>query len=538
MKKLGIMVCCLALLLGCKKDLSETNTENLSEIAGKKSESKHESVSFSEIGSIDIGNLGAAEISAYDPQTKRLFVVNNDVVNKIDIIDMHDPSHMVFIGSISVAPYGGLVNSLSVSDGKLAAAIEAINKTDPGKVVVFKTKDYSEIKVIQVGSMPDMVTFSPNGDFILSANEGEPNPAYTIDPPGSVSIISVKENYAVTTLTFEDFASQQTTLMAKGLRVFGPGASFAQDMEPEYIAVSEDSKRAWVTLQENNGIAKINLTTKTITDIFPLGFKDFNNSLNAIDPSDRDGGIFLNPWPVKGIYAPDGIAVLVSKGKGKDDEDDEDDDHDNNKDKDKDKHLPYLFTANEGDARDLPGFSELRRIATLNLDPTAFPSGAFLKDNTRLGRLNVTSTLGNPDGDNDYDQLYSFGGRSFSVWNGNTGAQIFDSHNELDRKAVENNAYDDARSDDKSIEPEGIETGTVGKRDLLFIALERANAVAVYDVTNPATPFYLQWLPSGIGPEGVLFVPADESPNKRSLLIISSEVDGVIKVYSTPGKIL
>lgn len=464
---------------------------------------------FTEIASIDIGDVGAAEISAYDTYTGRLFVVNNGVVNKIDIIEISNNATLKVVGSISMAPYGGAVNSVSIHNGKLAAAIESLNKQESGKVVVFNTIDLKELKVITVGALPDMITFSPDGRFIITANEGEPNDAYTVDPVGSISIISVDDNYSATTLDFGSFAPQQAALMAKGFRIFGPKATFAQDIEPEYVTVSEDSKTAWVTLQENNAIAKINLTSKTITDIFPLGFKNYNTDENAIDVSDQDNAVSLKKWAVKGIYQPDAIAVLESGG------------------------TPYLFTANEGDVREYTGFAENRRISAsaVVLDPTVFPNAATLKLAAQMGRLNITTTLGDTDGDKDFDELYSFGARSFSVWNGNTGSLLFDSKNDLEVRSIAAGVYDDARSDDKGVEPEGIAVGQVGSRKVAFVGMERVDAVAIYDVTNPTAPVFLQMVKCGDAPEGVLFIPAHNSPIKKSLLIVSSENDGVIKVY-------
>ena len=395
-------------------------------------DSKEDPSNFSEIASIDIGDVGAAEISAYDRKTKRLFVVNNGVVNKIDVIDFQNLSSINVIKSIDVQAYGGLVNSVSVSDGLLAAAIESVNKLQPGKVVVFKTTDYSVVKIIAVGALPDMVTFSPDGKYILTANEGEPSADYLSDPVGTVSIISVKENFSVVNVDFSSMAGSQQLLQNAGLRVFGPKASFAQDMEPEYVTVSDDSRTAWVTLQENNAIARIDLQSKTVTKIFPLGFKNYNLSENAIDPSDRDSKVNFSKWPVKGMYQPDGIAFLVRNG------------------------LPCLFTANEGDVREYTAFNEAKRVGTLTLDLSVFTNGSSLLLPEQLGRLNVTSTLGDDGKDNDFEELYSFGARSFSIWNGNTGALVFDSENELERKAVENMLYDDGRSDDKGVEPEGI----------------------------------------------------------------------------------
>lgn len=466
---------------------------------------------FDKIGMLDIGEAGAAEISAYDPATKRLFVVRNEEdnnINAIVVLDLSDPSKPVKLKEFSTN--GGKVNSLSVSNSKLAAAIEGLDKTQPGRVDVYNTSDYTLIKSVALGvAMPDMVTFSPDGKFILTANEGEPSTDYVTDPEGSVSVISVDNNYAVTNVGFAGLAGQEADLRTKGFRRFGPNASFAQDIEPEYVTVSSDSKTAWVTLQENNAIAKIDLTSKTVTNIFPLGFKDYNTDANGSNFSDKDNNsIAFAKAPVKGMYQPDAIAVMLANG------------------------IPHLFTANEGDVREWDAFEENERIKDLDLDPTAFPDAAALKADAALGRLNVTKTLGDANGDGLYEALYSFGARSFSVWNGNTGAQIFDSKNELDVKVKEAGMYDDTRSDDKSIEPEGITIGTVGNKTIAFVGMERVDMVALYDVTNPAAPVFMKLLKCGDAPEGVLFVKAEDGPTKKSLLIVSSENDGVVTIYA------
>ncbi len=511
MRKLSFLLGSIVLFASCAKEGLKNNgaTDQSSQIS-----TRQESITFTEVGSINVGGSGAAEISAYDAATKKLFVVNNSIGNnRIEVLDISNPAAPVIIGNINIAAYGGFVNSVAVSNGTVAAAIEATDKVSAGKVVVFNTATHAAIAVVTVGSLPDMVTFTPDGKYILTANEGEPNEAYTIDPLGTVSIISVEEDYAVTTLNFSKFASQASALKAKGFRLFGKNASFEQDVEPEYIAVSNNSNTAWVTLQENNGIAKIDLATKTITEIFPLGFKDYNNPSNTIDPSDQDGGINFAAWPVKGMYLPDAITVSNFNS------------------------TPFIYTANEGDVREWAGLTpvEVRRAghASVILDQTAFPNAAALKTNAQLGRLNITTTLGDTDGDGDFDELYSYGTRSFSIWNGLTGELVFDSKNQIDTKAAELGKYPDGRSDDKGCEPEGITLGRVGNNSLLFVGLERANAVMIYDVTNPIKPKYLQWLNTGVAPEGVLFVSADKSPNGKSLFIASSETDGFVKIYTT-----
>lgn len=515
MKKIQLVAIGLVLLFACnEKEPILNNGENAELKSAKINPNSQESSTFALSGSIDIGTTGAAEISAFDPATKKMFVVNNSSGNnRIEIVDLTDPSSPVVIGNINTAIYGGLVNSVSVSNGKLAAAIEALTKTDNGKILVFDTSDYAVIASVEVGALPDMVTFSPDGRYILSANEGEPSADYLTDPNGTVSIISVEDGYVANTLDFSSFSSQVGELKSQGLRIFGPGASFAQDIEPEYIAVSENSKTAWVTLQENNAIAEIDINAGKIVKILPLGFKNYNNSENSIDPSDKPNTTVVNlgTWPVYGMYQPDGIAVLSNN------------------------NVPFVFTANEGDAREYTAFSEIKRInnAAVVLDPAAFPNAASLKLDANLGRLNITTILGDNDGDGDFDELYSFGARSFSIWNGLTGKQIFDSENELDRTSVNEGNYDDGRSDDKGAEPEGVVIGRVGNKNLLFVGMERADGVAVYDVTNPVKPKYLQWLDCGDAPEGILFISAEDSPVGKCLLVVSSENDGMVTVYKT-----
>jgi hypothetical protein len=187
-------------------------------------------------------------------------------------------------------------------------------------------------------------------------------------------------------------------------------STVAADTEPEYVTISDDSKTAWVTLQENNAIARVNLVTKSIEQISPLGFKNHFLPGNELDPSDRDGIIAHGKWPVQGMYLPDGIAVF---GKG---------------------FQQFLITANEGDSRIRPTsddalppneegdfFNEEERIKDVDLDPVAFPNAVSLQSDASIGRLKITNTLGDTDGDGDFDNLHTFGARSFSIWNSQSG---------------------------------------------------------------------------------------------------------------------
>lgn len=465
------------------------------------------------------GGETAAEISAYDPKTKKLFVTNA-VKLAIDVIDLSDPSNPVYIEPLPITAFGSGVNSVSVKNGMLAAAIESSPKTEPGKVVVWKTYNlHAEPEMVTVGALPDMVTFTPNGKLILCANEAESAEDLSFDPKGSVSIIDTR-NFNVTTLDFTRFNGITNQLKKNGYRVFGQDADLAEDTEPEYIAVSDDSRYAWVTLQENNGIARINLMSKTIEGIYPLGFKDHNLLKNAMNPSDRDGeSTLLGQWPVRGMYLPDAIA-FINKGL-----------------------TGFVITVNEGDSRLRPSagddegdlYSEEERIKDLDLDPTAFPNADVLQEDDKLGRLKVTNTMGDTDGDGDYDELYSFGARSFSIWNSFTGKLIYDSGSELEKFVLEKmpSLYDDGRSDDKGVEPEAVTVGKVGRNTIAFVGLERADALVIVDVTNPYAPKYLAVLETGDAPECVLYIPANESPNGKSLLVVSAEGDGSVRVYQT-----
>ncbi|WP_131906363.1 choice-of-anchor I family protein [Cocleimonas flava] len=317
---------------------------------------------------------------------------------------------------------------------------------------------------------------------------------------------------SVATLDFQSFNAQENALEAKGLRVFGPNADLAADLEPEYVTVSADSTTAWVSLQENNGIAKVDLLSATITDIFPLGFKDHGAAGNELDASDKDDdAVILRSFPnLKGMYQPDGIASFEQDG------------------------VTYIVSANEGDAREYDGFVEESRVEDITLNASAFPDAATLQDETILGRLNITQNLTSAvTQSTPYTTLNSYGARSFSIWNGETGALVFDSGSDLAKQAVTAGVYPDGRSDSKGTEPENVAIGTVAGKRLAFIGLERANAVAVYDISDLSDVTFVEMLTHAddVAPEGILFISADDSPNELATLIVSNEVSGSITIY-------
>lgn len=654
-----------------------------------------------------------AEISAYDDVNDRIYSTNSKdlgvsvfsfvdgIVSKSDFIDL--------------SSYGEAPTSVAVHNGILAVAMPNTTVTDNGQVL-FYDKDLTLLKSVTVGPLPDMVTFSPDGNYVLVANEGEPNDDYTVDPEGSISVINISGGVASATVNNADFngvtlpadvrifgqqpvtgasdlffseyaegssnnkyleifnatgadidlstyafpnvsndpntpgeyefwqgfpsgamikagetyviahpsadqyildhadhtfqylsngddgfalvkggtfndadtngrvdagemtgftvldwignwegdpgsgwdvagvanGTQNHTLVRKGtfygnsnwtasagtnadnsewivldenvwknIGWHAKASTPAEDMEPEYVAVSDDAKTAYVACQENNAIAVVDIATATITKVIALGFKDLSLAENALDATDKDDSIgnFKTFSNLVGMYQPDAIAVVNIGG------------------------TDYILTANEGDARDYDGYSEEVRVEDLRLDPTAFPNAATLQTDEELGRLKTTTTMGDTDGDGDYDMIYAYGGRSFTIWD-TDGNIVFDSKNQFAKTLAANypENYAANRDDDKGSEPESITVGVIDGKTYAFIGLERTGGVMVYDISNPASAEFVQFYNKNgydMSPEGLIFISRAESDNGTAYLISTNEEDddyeGSVSAYSITG---
>lgn len=639
---LGASLLAATLLSACGGDSDNDNNDGNNGDNGGDTVTTPDSIKLSWLSHYQAGSFdeSAAEITAYDSMSQRLFVVNAEQ-GVLDVLDLSDPANPQKIDSLSAADVAANaeVNSVAVQNGLVAVAIESDPKTKNGFVAIYQADDLSLLGHVEVGAQPDMVAFTPDGSKVLSANEGEPSDNYSEDPEGSISIVDITDpaNPAVTTADFSAFNAEE--LRDKGVRLFGPNANATQNLEPEYIAISADSATAWVTLQENNALAKIDIAAGEVTDILPLG--EIDRSAVAMDFSDEDPEINITTHGgVVGLYLPDAIHAYSANGS------------------------TYLVTANEGDARawgedndaywgqanaeetacevapdasqgfveefrvkhlvhkngfdrrcgdDMP--PQLRELAEgALLDPAVFgycgagedledPAGNCREDDV-LGRLNITWTQGyktdaegNPlmytaegveDADNGthimYEKLYSYGGRSFSIWDEN-GNQVFDSGAVIEQLLASddcwlgvnrdiacqdyfNTGHDeinamDSRSDAKGPEPEGLTIGSIGDKTFLFLGLERMGGVLVYDITDPMAPVYQDYLNSrlywgdggeatdikdliedgqiaesdigsevgDLGPEGLVFIPATDSPSGEALLVVGHEVSGTTAVY-------
>jgi DNA-binding beta-propeller fold protein YncE len=417
----------------------------------------------------DPGQL--SEIPAFDQRTNTIWVAG---VVGVDVLDAEDGS---LIKHIDVTPHGA-VNSVAIHNGLAAFAIEAASRSatcascdrrNAGKVLFYDTVTRAPdgaVTEVEVGALPDMLTFTHDGSKLLVANEGTPNPqadvAYvTPDPPGSVTIIDMATRTVLATATLNGLPTSGTNIRFP--------ISTGMDFEPEYVAVNHEGTKAFVTLQEGNAIGVLDLVANEFTEIIGLGAKDFSIAStdtvvgNEIDPKDNDGTVVFRAVNAKGLYMPDSIATYRWNGE------------------------TYLVMANEGD------FREDNADRSTGAD-FGFNAASFLD---RLRVSNRDSSNGN---------IFATGGRSFSIRREN-GEIVYDSASILDREAHKRLVYDNGRSRDKGVEPEGVALLTIRDRTFAFIGLERTTkaTIAIFDITDlDAVRFVDMIVTTGdLSPEGL-----------------------------------
>ncbi len=523
---------------------------------------------------------GAAEIVAYQASKKWIYAINSSGDEAIVYIipaDTFDTAALVKDNEGIVSATNltstitltlndntpGDANSIAIDENNqmLAVAMAAKNVGEAGQIAFYDISGDSPafIKNVLAGFLPDMVTFNHDGTKVVVANEGEPNGDYSIDPEGSVSIINIVEGVVADTATNIDFTtynSQQAELESDGFVFANPtgrtingnviNTTVAMDLEPEYVSISKDNKYAYVSIQENNGLAIINLEDNSV-ELKSLGFKDWSNL--QIDASDKDGGVNFKSYPgLYGMYQPDTISSFSWKGAN------------------------FIVSANEGDAReyffDVTDEADCTAKGGLDYDEddgclayidesrvedlTLAANFDYLNnDDDDIGRLKVSTVKGNTNDDGQYESLYAYGARSFTIWDSN-GLVVFDSGDDIGRitasvhgEAFNNNEDEnegDTRSDDKGAEPEALTIGTIDERTFAFIGLERMGGIMVYDITNPYDVqfedyFYNRGVIEGaditgdLAPEGMVFVTAEQSATGEPLLIIGNEISGSIAVW-------
>ena len=540
-------------------------------------------VALSLVARASLGAQGAAEIVHYHKASQTIYATNSSN-NSIAIIAadsitstlLTNPTSSInlTVASINLPATAGTVDlgsvtSIAISGDLLAVAVPAAVSTDNGFILFYNGLDNSApafLDYIEVGAMPDSIAFSPDGGKLVVANEGEPNGDYSIDPEGSISVIDILANgepeETADTVTFASLNGTQAALEAQGMHFPNPDGltingnaittSVAQDLEPEYVSTTNDT--AYITLQENNGLAILDLEDLTV-QVIGLGSKDWSG-LN-FDGQENGAVSFAKYEGLNGLYMPDSVANYEWKD------------------------ATFLVTANEGDAREY--FFDVADEAActaangqsfdvddgclaysdeVKLGDLTAQAGSELETLQMDGRLNdlrVTSVLGDADGNGEYESAYTYGARSFTIWDQN-GLVVFDSGDDFERVTASvhgaqfNNGDDanegDSRSANKGPEPEAITVGTIGDRTYAFIGTERMGGIFVYDVTNPFDAFFADYvinrdLTEGstasdiigdLAPESIYFVAAEDSATNEALIIVGNEVSGTVSVYQvTPN---
>jgi DNA-binding beta-propeller fold protein YncE len=490
------------------------------------------------IGSYSTGfvseNGGVAEIVQYNKENRRLYLVNG-ALGSLDIVDASSLRRGEFIhmglsrridmkamglergfdyGDLTSVAIGTVYHPDAINRNMVVAvAVQHSEYTAPGYVVLLNYEG-EYLQHFRVGIQPDMICFTKDGQYILTADEGEPRRGYDgigIDPPGSVSILNLRTR-ELKIADFVDFdrETRRAEMVAKGV-ILTKGVKPSVDFEPEFIAAGDDGRTAWVSLQEANAIAAVDILSGKVTAVYPLGFKDHSQPENAVDVL-QDGRIIISTQNLWGAYMPDGLAAVTIGGK------------------------QYILSANEGDAREWGGSA---------LDASDYDIGNY--------EINVINTL-KKDG-LDPAKTYLMGARSFSIWeaSGSALTLVFDSGSDFERITAQrypsnfnashiNNVLDN-RSGKKGPEPEYVSGLRNGDAAFAFIGLERIGGIMMYDISKPDSPVFCDYINTrnfsagrliemgDLGPEGICTVEAQDSPTGTPLVFIANEVSGTVSVF-------
>lgn len=514
---------------------------NLSLAVGKAAApAQPDKLSMTKIGGYSVGvtseDGGVAEIVKYNRDNGKFYLVNGSTQPaSLDVVNLKEGTHPEKEKSINVEQlsetggfrYGDLTSvDINPATKRIAVAVQEEDAMKNGKILVLDY-DGSLLDTYEAGVQPDMIKYTEDGRYILTADEAEPR-SMEGDPEGSVTIVDTVTRGTV----YVKF--DQPELIADSVHIRGAvdpltklitgegdKRDAVRDLEPEFIELSADQKTAYVALQENNAVAAVDIASRKILWVKGLGLKDFSKPDHALDLL-KDSRVQLENAPFYGAYMPDGISQYTVNGK------------------------TYLFTANEGDATEWDSKENATTIGKMkaSLHPDS-PASRFLKGTTKYDSVEVMSDMG-------HDGIYLYGGRSFSVWNADTMKQVYDSGSDFEKitgerlpdyfNASNSNTTLDSRSTKKGPEPEYVKVGQVGQKALAFIGLERIGGLMTYDVTNPEQPQFVNYLNTRIftpknnletdtGPEGIEFIPAPASPTGLPLVLVANEVGGTVAIY-------
>lgn len=508
----------------------------------------------------------AAEQLAYDPVQKLLYVTGEERLSAVDLSNPNDPQIVYRKQFSKMDP-----TDVEYCGNHVFVTVNNDENPEEGRIMVFRSynRRHNTMPIvlnIVVGPSPNSLRPTSSCTTILVALEGDPfaRGGNLIDPEGGIGVLKFPSNfisektYSYQILGFGKFNSKYSLLARSGVRYVytESGSTFAQDIEPEQITLSADEKRAYVTLQENNAVAEVDLLTDSITQIHGLGFKDWKNY--KLDPSDSDGGIHIYPYPVYGIYQPSAIkTVIVGRRE-------------------------FLVTADEGDGKDYSGkklttsgFNEVKRVHDITLSETSevlqwakerkIPN---IQNDALLGKLQITTQNGRLK-DGTYDKLYTFGGRGFSVLSSDTMNRVYDSGSSVEESHAlqfpmlfnsnvksSANISDtfDTRSDNKGPECESIEVAYDGQRAIVFVGNERPGSISIYSFNNDMSGGTLEsvyngvWTVNGtwgdgfsqgyisdLDPDDIKYLSPNQSPNGQPMLLVAGSESGTVSLFNVKG---
>ncbi|MEK3883135.1 choice-of-anchor I family protein [Paenibacillus sp. PL2-23] len=507
---------------------------------------------LNKIGSYEVGTHsedgGVAEIVKYNKDNGKFYLVNGSSnPPSLDIVSLGNgegelkKEKTVLVKELAETNgfvFGDLTSvAISIGTDLVYVSVQEADAAKPGKILAL-SYDGKLVKEYAAGIQPDMIAVTADGRYVLTADEAEHRTGVPgADPKGSVTIVDTmsgksKQAYFDKPEVIADDVHIRGAVDADGM-IAGPGTKgdALYDLEPEYITIAEDGKLAYVTLQENNAIATVDIAKGEVLSVDGLGLKDYNDPANELDVR-KDGKIMFENVPFYGVYMPDGITSYTVGGK------------------------TYLVTANEGDATEWPNRVNGSNVEDMKgkLD-SASAAYKFLQDKTDYDGVEVMTDRGN-------DGLYMYGGRSFSIYEADTMKQVYDSGSDFERitavsvpeyfNTSNTKAKLDDRSEKKGPEPEDVKLGVIGDRTYAFIGLERIGGIMMYDVTNPMEPAFVSYvntrefvdaegevnLDTDTGPEGLEFISAEDSPTGNPLLLVAFEVGGKVGVFEVAEETL
>lgn len=399
------------------------------------------------------GEPEGTEILSYQAAV-RMLAVGNGASGRIDLVSVARPELPMTVRTFDLdMPDGHVLNSVAFHPERPVLAIAAAGPAGmPGEIFLLDLYG-RELARYAAGHGPDDVQFSPSGRWLAAPNEAEDywrEDGAWRSHPGSVTLVDLRPGVAhgaVRQIPLAPPPGHGLTSREAGRllerEVDGEALAIPFDssdpmhVEPEYVAFAPDESTLYVSLQENNGVAVIDVAQAAVRGFIALGVTE-----HAADLAD-DGEVSFTDV-LRAFREPDRIAVTAD---GR-----------------------YLVTADEGDT-----------------EPKA------------------SKTVGGPAG----------GGRTVSVVDLASGQVLGDTGGQLDAAAHAAGVYPDGRSDNKGSEPEAVAVFEAEGGTWAVAGLERADALALIDLRNPAEPLVRVLMPlrrkedASLAPEGLAYFEQD-----------------------------